>query len=599
VYWIIKAKPYKQSANNESHGKFTKEKDGLIMNFLGKFKVWIKMIVSFVIIAAMISVVGYIGISNLNSINNNGDEMYNAHLVSVYLLSNTNKNISQVQADFLSLLYDKKTNNNNAMMDIQNCTEDDNKNLIEYEKIPKSGEEKKEWDEFKTNLEQYKSERDNLLKLASDNKYDEAFKQYAQFSKARESIQQSLSKLITENLNAAKSANKENNLIFNKSSKAMLLFIIGGLILAIIFGLLITWDITVPLKKIQHFAHGLSNYDFRQTVNITRKDEFGQTVKSLNKAQENIRELIKGILINSQSLSASSEELSAAVEEMTARFENVDKSTKEIAGGSQELCASAEEITASIEEVNSSINEMSGKALEGSNNANQFKGRALSVRDDGNRAINETAKMYEEREQAILQAIEEGKVVDRIGIMAGTISSIAQQTNLLALNAAIEAARAGEQGRGFAVVADEVRTLAEQSSQAVATIQSTIKEVQEAFNNLSDNSRQVLNFMTGQVKPEFSNFVDTANKYYQDAEFVSGMSEDLASMSEELTATINEVNMAVQNMSATAQNSSESTTDILNSIDDASQGIEQIAQAAQSQAELAQKLNEMIDKFKI
>jgi len=183
--------------------------------------------------------------------------------------------------------------------------------------------------------------------------------------------------------------------------------------------------------------------------------------------------------------------------------------------------------------------------------------------------------------------------------MADTISSISEQTNMLALNAAIEAARAGEQGKGFAVVADEVRKLAEQSSQAVASIQDTIIKVQEAFKNLSDNSIDVLNFILENVDPQFESMKSTGDKYYEDAEFVTNMSNEIASMSEELKATINQVSEAVQSTAETAQKSSESTETIKERIYETTKAIEQVAITAQNQADLAEKLNEMVNRFKV
>lgn len=179
--------------------------------------------------------------------------------------------------------------------------------------------------------------------------------------------------------------------------------------------------------------------------------------------------------------------------------------------------------------------------MEGSNNASKSKERATEVEKKGEEAIKEARSLYEEKKNHMVQAIEDGRVVDNIKIMADTIASISEQTNLLALNAAIEAARAGEQGKGFAVVAEEVKKLAEQSSQAVTGIQDTIVKVQDAFKNLSGNGNDVLKFINEDVDPKFKEFGNMGNQYYNDSDFVSKMSEEIASMSEELTATINQV----------------------------------------------------------
>ena len=237
--------------------------------------------------------------------------------------------------------------------------------------------------------------------------------------------------------------------------------------------------------------------------------------------------------------------------------------------------------------------------MEGSNNANQFKEIAEEVKTNSQSAILETEILYSEKQKNMKKAIEAGKVVDSIKFMADTIGSIAEQTNLLALNAAIEAARAGEQGKGFAVVAEEVRKLAEGSSQAVINIKDTIFKVQESFKLSIDNGKDILEFINTNVNEQFNAYGKTGDKYYNDSDFVSKMSDEIAAMSEELTATVGQVNEAVKNMALSSQKSGEEAEIIKESMDETTKAIEQVSLTAQSQTELAQKLNEMVQKFKI
>lgn len=332
---------------------------------------------------------------------------------------------------------------------------------------------------------------------------------------------------------------------------------------------------------------------------LKSKDEIGQLANAFMVMKNEFVNLIKSIAENSQDLSASSEELSATVEELTSKFQQINEETKGIAVKVKDTSSTSNDIADSVSSVETSINELSGKSFEGNQNSAKAKERAVEMQNEGIEAIQSIEMIFNEKEKVILKAIEEGKVVKDISLMAETIASISKQTNLLALNAAIEAARAGEQGRGFSVVAEEVRKLAEQTSGAVINIQDTIGKVESAFGNLSQNSDEIIEFIKSKVKPQLEYMGKMGNQYYDDANFLSSLSSEIALRIEELNSTITKVNSGMQNMSKLAEGSSESTHVINESIDEVTQGVEQIAYTSQSQAEMAQKLNDMVLKFKI
>jgi methyl-accepting chemotaxis protein len=573
------------------------------MNLLKNVKVRVKLIVSFLIVALLIGIVGGIGIYSLKRVGDNAEKMYSQNLQGLYMVTDSKQNLTEIKSDLADLINSKYEKESSVKTKLEKSIEDNKEETDNYitklEKMSMSDEEKKVFEDFTNQMNQYRILRENTIILIDAENYEGATEEYKDVPKATDAMFENLDKLVEMNLEQSKAANDSIMSIYAASNMIMAVLSIIGFVLAIMIGLILANDINKPLQVIKLFGEKLSNYDLSHDFKVTRGDEFGQVGDALFKAQVNIKNLVKIIIDNSQNISASSEELSATVEELSSKALNVDEAVNKIANNMQETSAGTEEISASIQEVDSSINILSQKAMDGSTNANNAKKRATEVKNNSQKALTEAKEMSNEKQQRMVKVIEDGTVVDNIKVMADTIADIAEQTNLLALNAAIEAARAGEMGKGFAVVAEEVRTLAEQSADAVNNIKETITKVQEAFTNSIDTGNDILAFINNEVNTQFEEYEKTGNKYYDDSDFVSNMSEEIAAMSEEVTATVGQVSEAIQNMAEAAQKSNEHTGVIKESMDETTQALEQVALTAQGQAELAQRLNEIVQRFKI
>nr|WP_312291948.1 methyl-accepting chemotaxis protein [Clostridium chromiireducens] len=369
--------------------------------------------------------------------------------------------------------------------------------------------------------------------------------------------------------------------------------------LSIFAAIKISSKLTKPLIQIKELAERLARYDFTENVNIHSKNEFGQTAVALNKAQDNVKKLIKSINGQTLELTASAEELSAVAQEVTNKVLDISKSTENITTNMSESMKSANLVNQSMKEISESISELSKKSSDGSEISTGFKEKSSKLKSQTDEALTNTRNIYEDREKMIISAINDGAVVKEVSKMVEAISSIAEETNLLALNAAIEAARAGEHGKGFAVVSEEVRKLAEQSASSASSIQSTVTKVQGAFKKLSDNSNEVLNFINKDVTKQFNEFMVSSEFYYDNAKEISRISEDIATMSEQLNALSQEINAMVNVMASNSEKATEDSATIFEGITEATESMSEIAVTVDKQVQLAQNLNELLEEFKI
>jgi len=571
-----------------------------MMKFFRKLSIRVKLMGGFLVLAVLLVAVGWLGTLAMNAVSarsdkmmaNNVQDIQDLHLMKVSLLNVR----SEVQR---AVLYANAEKTKAAIESIEAYQVENQKNIDSYLSRIESEDEKITWDKYISEMEAYRDARNNVLDMASEGNYVEAEAGMDNVTAIREIMFSYLDKLIADNESILEQENIKMD-SFTRSSQIFMYIVIGiGFVLAMIIGLQLTASISKSVNIGLKFAKALGEGDLTISFENKSRDELGKLVEALKQAQTNMKEIILGIAMQTAEVSSASEELSATIEEISSTFETINSNTSIIADGVMEIRAASEELSATVEEVNSGVSQLASNSSVGSEKAVDIKARAIKIKENGNESKILAEKIYDEKHTKIMEAIEQGKVVDEIVKVAGLINGIATQTNLLALNASIEAARAGEHGRGFSVVATEIGSLAEQSANYVKEITQTVMNVQNAFENLAENSKEVLDFVDKRVRSDYELLVETGNSYENDASYVSGFSEDSAAMSEELSAATEEISSVIQTIAGNIEDTSVSFENIKSNMNETSIAMEQIAKAAEEQAVVAETLNSLVAKFKI
>lgn len=382
----------------------------------------------------------------------------------------------------------------------------------------------------------------------------------------------------------------------------IVLLILVAIILVLVVSFWASNLLAKPIKKAAGYLNILANADFSTNVTdtyINRKDEIGTLFSSVDIMSKSIQSLVRDVVNKANNLGQNISVSYDNVDRLSLQMAEVSKTTQEMSSGTEETAAMAQEMEATSCEIKTAVEAMACKAQESSRMAEEISRRAQDLRENAVLSQKAAHDIRNEIDSEILKAIEQSKAINKINLLTDSILHITSQTNLLSLNAAIEAARAGEAGRGFTVVADEIRKLSEESKHSATEIQAVTKLLVQAVQELTLSSEKALDFIDKIVINDYDTMVGIGEKYSSDADMIQELITDFSNTSEQLLTAIQSMVTSINEVSAANNQEARGTQNIAMKASEVMNNASKLAELMEAAKENSVDLIGSVTKFRV
>jgi len=499
----------------------------------GKMRGSIELKIMLLVVLLVLSSVGSIAflVSNMNSVVDISNDIINNQVVQEEKIANLSRQYSYINGKVLTHVMQTKAGTMDEIKaEIETAMASMDEMLAEFAGYLTDDDARKApYDSAMAEYAKYKKTVESLLVTSKENKAQAQTSASTNLPIFNEKIEGYMNEMldITSQQMADSQANMESN-VANIPTIIQTAGVLVAVVAVIVFICIKIW-ISRPIKKATKQVDALvqsikdNQGDLTQRVKVSSKDEIGRLAVAINDLVEQMQKIIAAIMDSSGNLVTKQERISESVVKVNDSVRLNSDNIQQVNGEIEQILASVSEVKDDSIKVEGVVSEMLSGAEDGSKYAAEIRVKARETEEKATESKDRATEVLQTIDEAVKESIENSNQIQQIGELTGEILGIASTTNLLALNASIEAARAGDAGKGFAVVAEEIRVLADRSRETANNIQDISVKVIESVEELAKNAKNLLEFVTENVMPDYDTLEDTGRAYFESAERVDGM----------------------------------------------------------------------------